>query len=76
MATELSEAGRNTNIIVEDKNVILYGHARAKDVAEGRKKAKEITVYRGVDVDAFIAFLKTHFPQSRMHKRSARPWGD
>jgi predicted RNA-binding Zn-ribbon protein involved in translation (DUF1610 family) len=48
---------QNTNIIVLGDNGVLYGHELVRDIAEGRKDAEDVTIFRDVQLAAFQALL-------------------
>jgi hypothetical protein len=44
-------------LIVLGDNGVLYGHELVRDIAEGRKDAEDVTIFRDVQLAAFQALL-------------------
>jgi hypothetical protein len=54
---------QSTNIVVSDEHGVIYGHALARDIIEGRKQPKDAKVFKGAIFNAFVALLTVKFPE-------------
>lgn len=64
LGTGKSQYGGNTNIIIlDDSNPpeLLYGHHHMNRI-EARGEAENLYFVNGIELEAYVAFMKVHYP--------------